>query len=154
MKMTVQVSTSLSAPSDRAWDLLLRKDTFLFITQGALDCLDADKWPARLFNLGAVLQTRIRLLGLGPAMPHEIHIVRLSEPELQIETREKGGLIRSWDHYMRIEPVSAVRCRYTDSIRIDAGLLTPLVWLFAAMFYRYRHRRWQKLLKLRIGSDE
>ena len=28
--------------------------------------------------------------------------------------------------------VSGVACRYTDCIEVQAGLLTPLVWLFAA----------------------
>jgi hypothetical protein len=34
----------------------------------------------------------------------------------------------------------------TDRIELHAGLLTPAVWLFAFMFYRYRHRRWRRLI--------
>jgi hypothetical protein len=52
-----------------------------------------------------------------------------------------------------VRPLEAGTCRYSDEIEIDAGLLTPLVWLFARVFYGHRQRRWQKvamrLLELR-----
>jgi hypothetical protein len=32
-----------------------------------------------------------------------------------------------------------------DRIEIDAGVMTPLVAGFAAIFYRYRQRRWRAL---------
>lgn len=32
-------------------------------------------------------------------------------------------------------------------VEIRAGVLTPLVWLFAQVFFRYRQMRWRSLLK-------
>jgi hypothetical protein len=35
---------------------------------------------------------------------------------------------------------------YTDQVEIQAGLLTPLVWALASIFYRYRQFRWRRLV--------
>jgi len=32
-------------------------------------------------------------------------------------------------------------------VDIEAGLLTPFIWLFSQVFYRHRQRRWQALVK-------
>jgi hypothetical protein len=38
------------------------------------------------------------------------------------------------------------RCRYSDSIDIDAGPLTGLAARGATAIFRYRQRRWHKLV--------
>jgi hypothetical protein len=35
---------------------------------------------------------------------------------------------------------------YTDNVRVEAGILTPIVWAFAVCFYQYRQRRWCQLV--------
>ncbi|WP_137937235.1 hypothetical protein [Chitinivorax sp. B] len=55
-------------------------------------------------------------------------------------------LIRRWDHrIMLIE--STAGTRYTDHVEIDAGWMTPIIWLFANWFYAHRQRRWLKLVR-------
>ena len=54
--------------------------------------------------------------------------------------------MRNWNHLIRIEPEGA-GSRYTDEIEIGAGPLTPLISLYAKLFYRYRQRRWRKLAR-------
>ena len=84
-----------------------------------------------------------------PAWSHEIHVVRVAEAEREIFTNERGGPGRSWNHRIEITPVAgdAGRCRYSDEIEVRAGALTPLVWLYAQLFYRYRQRRWRRLAR-------
>ncbi|MBN8607821.1 MAG: hypothetical protein J0L81_12970 [Caulobacterales bacterium] len=36
---------------------------------------------------------------------------------------------------------------YRDRVRVEAGLLTPGVWMFAALFFRWRQMRWRALVK-------
>lgn len=43
--------------------------------------------------------------------------------------------------------VEGGKVSYTDEIEIQAGWLTPVIWLFAHVFYRHRQRRWKALLK-------
>jgi hypothetical protein len=51
-----------------------------------------------------------------------------------------------WDHWIEIAPESS-GTRYLDRIHLDAGLLTPLIAAFAAIFYNYRQKRWRKLVR-------
>jgi len=141
----VQVTTKLTLPADRTWEMLKRKSTFLYVTRGMVGYPDAETWPDILFRDGAIIPMRVKLFCLGPATPHEVRVVRVDEAVREIETDEIGGLVRSWRHRMKVEPVSDSQCRYVDRIEIDAGLLTPLVWAFASLFYKYRQARWRRL---------
>jgi hypothetical protein len=144
--VTVRVSVRLPAPAERVWELLLRKDTFLYITRGMLGFADTDRWPETLFSAGAIICTRVRMFNWGPAFGHEVRVVRVDESKREIDTEERGTLITVWNHRLHVEPVSDSECCYTDRIELRAGLLTPLVWVFASAFYRFRQRRWKKLL--------
>lgn len=56
-----------------------------------------------------------------------------------------GGFLRAWNHRLHVEPISPARCRYSDTIDGDAGALTPVATA-AVGIYRYRQRRWHKLV--------
>lgn len=49
---------------------------------------------------------------------------------------------------LSVEAVDQVRCHYSDVVDIEAGALTPVVAAFAALFYRYRQRRWRRLARI------
>lgn len=60
-----------------------------------------------------------------------------------------GPWISRWDHVITIEP-SGGGTLYRDRLAIEAGPLTPAVWLFAQFFYRHRQRRWRGLVRRRF----
>ncbi len=143
--MIVRAATTLEIPARVAWDTLKRRDTFLYLTRGAMRYRDADSWPEILLAPGVEIRTTVFPLGIPPGSPHTFRIVRVDEGAMEIDTHESGGFIRTWNHSMKVEPVLDDRCRYTDRIELDAGPLTPLVWLVASLFYRYRQSRWRRL---------
>ncbi|MBB5020191.1 hypothetical protein HNQ59_003508 [Chitinivorax tropicus] len=55
-------------------------------------------------------------------------------------------LIRRWDHHITLLE-SDQGTRYIDHMEIDAGWLTPAIWLLAKCFYVHRQRRWLKLAR-------
>lgn len=57
-----------------------------------------------------------------------------------------GTLIRTWDHWIFLEDLGNGHTRYTDRVDVEAGLLTPAIWLFARVFYAHRQRKWRKLV--------
>ncbi len=59
--------------------------------------------------------------------------------------RGHSALIRKWHHTITIEPIGAGESQYTDEVEIQAGLLTPVIWGFASVFYRHRQKRWLEL---------
>ena len=62
-------------------------------------------------------------------------------------------MIRTWRHELITTPMNDQQCRYEDRIHVDAGLITPLVAGFAALFYRHRQRRWRTLAPLLAAVD-
>jgi hypothetical protein len=60
------------------------------------------------------------------------------EQAREIETEEKGGVIRRWHHVLRVEPRSDGSSHYSDTVHVDAGALTPVVAFFGTNLYRYR----------------
>lgn len=64
-----------------------------------------------------------------------------------------GFLVRRWDHRIAVRPAAEGKTLYTDDVAIEAGLLTPFVWSFAAVFYRWRQSRWRAYLKRRQAAS-
>ena len=146
-RVVVSITTKLALSADEVWQMLTRKSTFLYVTRGMVGYSGAEEWPERLFCPRALIVTKLRILHFLPPTPHVVEIVRVDEDAMQVETRESGGPVRSWKHNMQVEAIRSDLCRYTDRIEIQAGLLTPAVWLFACLFYRYRQMRWRLLTR-------
>lgn len=147
--MIARIETRLPASAEHVWQALLRRDTFRYITRGALSFDGIELWPER-FTAGATLTTRMRLLGIVPLWSHQLQVVRIDELARELLSHEHGGLVRRWNHRIKVSPDGARQSHYVDEIDIDAGLLTPLIWLFAQLFYRYRQMRWRYLLRTRL----
>ena len=98
---------------------------------------------------------RLRIFGFIPFGRQAVVISFPHDPE-RFLVRDNGHskLIRVWDHLISITPESG-RTRYRDTVTIRAGVFTPLIWLFAQIFYRHRQRRWRKLVQreFRFGHD-
>jgi len=143
--LVVRVSTELDTSADAAWNAVKRIDTFRYVTRGVLDYRTAQDTPAELRE-GMVVRGRLFFFHVLPTWRHEIRVARVDDGTREIRTTESGGPVTKWGHRISIEP-RGERARYTDEIEIAAGVLTPLVWLYAQVFYRYRQARWQRLAR-------
>jgi hypothetical protein len=138
--MIVRLSTHLGTDADTAWQLAQCTSTFIHVTRGMLRWANSTKLPER-WQTGAQMRSRMFLFGFIPGWVHELHIVRVDHQHREIQTAEHGGLLRVWNHSIKVEPDNHHRCRYTDAVEIKAGLLTPIVWVIAHIFFRYRQMR-------------
>jgi hypothetical protein len=84
---------------------------------------------------------------LIPAYRHTIEIVEVDESTRTVRTHEHGGVLKTWNHTLHVEAVDGTSCRYSDTIDIDAGPATALAAAVATGLFRYRHRRWHKLVR-------
>jgi hypothetical protein len=144
--MIATIQTSFDTSAEKAWKILKKKDTFLFITRGFLGFIGAKNWPEEFYE-GLEIDTRFVFFHVLPAWKHYLRVVKVDDHCKELYSNEKGGLIRIWNHLIKIEPETDHRCKYTDQVEIKAGLLTPAVWVYAHIFYRYRHYRWKKLIR-------
>jgi hypothetical protein len=105
-----------------------------------------EELPAH-FAQGETYRMRLLFFGVVPAWRHEIHIARLDEGGREIQTAERGGPVKEWNHRITVDERGPYQSRYTDEIEIGAGLMTPFVWAYAQLFYRYRQMRWRRLAR-------
>jgi hypothetical protein len=129
-----------------------KPDTLRYITKGLLG-FRADRELPRRYAEGETYRVKLLFFGFVPAWWHEIRIVRLDDADREIRTAEGGGLVSEWNHRITVDERGPWRSHYTDEIEIRAGPLTPLVWAYAQLFYRYRQMRWRRLAR-RLAADQ
>ena len=133
-------------PSDVAWRTVQRSDTLIHVNRGMLGFRwltpRPDEWRA-----GDDVRVRLLFFNVLPAWSHTLRFATIDNYRRTILTRENGGPVKVWNHQIQIEPIDVDRCRYTDEIEVRAGLLTPLVALFAHTIYRYRQWRWRRMVR-------
>lgn len=144
---TVYTETLLDAPAELVW---YEVQTFKLLQEVA--------WPVvRLapvrgavlpeqWSCGSTIGCRMYLFGVIPLGVQTIEFVRIDQETFEIQSHESSALVSRWDHLIRIVS-EGTQARYSDEVVIDAGWLTPVVTLFARLFYRHRQRRWQAVAK-------
>lgn len=143
---TVHVETTLPTSAERVWSAMLSPATFLYVCKGLFG------FPA-LAGRTESLRTGERGTGwlmafhVIPAYRHTIEVTEVDEATGTIRTREHGGVLKAWNHTLHVEALQADSCRYSDTVDIDAGFLTGAVVVIANGIYRYRQRRWRKLVR-------
>ena len=142
--MRVYVESILACSPKAAWDEVQKSALLVEVARPLVSIkpLRGEALPER-WREGTTVRCRTHLFGLVPFGTRTLYIERVDGDAREIQTREYDAVIRKWDHLIRVSDAGDGQTRYSDEIEIGAGLLTPLVWLFAAWFYRHRQRRWR-----------
>jgi hypothetical protein len=142
---TVHVQTELPTTADHVWRAMRHPASFSYITRGliGLPALAGRTEPFREGDRGRGL---LLLFHVIPFSVHTIHLVELDEATRTMRSREHGGVIKTWNHTLHVEPAGGGRCRYSDTVEIDAGAMTGVVAALAKGLYRYRQWRWRRLV--------
>ena len=149
---TVYLETELPTDAERVWQSMQHIGTFLYVCRGlfGIPALAGRTEPMREGESGSALGWAFHVI---PAYRHHIHVERIDRETMTIRTHEHGGILRTWNHTLHVEPIGEQRCRYSDSIDIDAGPLTPSAAALATRIFRYRQRRWRKLVDKHLLPD-
>lgn len=140
----INLSTDLRAPADAVWGAVKTPAAFLAVTRGVIS-MPVLRGRHHPWREGETIVGWVFLFGFLPFSRHRLHVFRIDETTRTLVSRESGGLLRRWDHDIIVTPIDDDTCEYRDRIDIDAGLLTPLVLLYARWFYGVRQRRWREL---------
>ena len=153
VNMIVFVQSVLPCSAEQAWEAVRTSALLLEVCRPfvAIQPLSGQSLPAAWAE-GAEVFCRSSLFGLIPLGTRSLIFKRVDPERFEIQTHESDPLVKRWDHLIRVNPIDHTRCRYSDRIEINAGLLTLLVWLFAEVFYHYRQFRWQSVVKRLQGS--
>ena len=142
----VEKSTILGASADAVWAAVKTPSAFRRVTRGLLT-MPAIRTRNDSWQSGETVVGWVFLFGFIPFSRHHLCIASINEKTRTLSSQEKGGLIRKWNHDIVVTPVNESQCEYLDRIEISAGLLTPLIVVYAHWFYRMRQRRWRVLAK-------
>jgi len=145
--MMVEVSTVLECSAAKAWNEVQKSSLLLHVIWPLARLVPADvPFPER-WSEGLTLQCRSFIFGIIPIGVHTLHMEKIDQENHEIQTREYDPLVTRWDHLISIKPLDDSRSIYRDTIDIDAGRLTFVVWAWAHWLYRHRQRRWRALAK-------
>lgn len=142
----VDRSTSLDAPADAVWAAVKTPAAFRRVTRRLL-VMPAIRRRQDEWREGETVVGWVFLFGFLPFSRHHLHIVSIDESTRTLSSREFGGLITMWNHDIEVVPIDAAACDYRDRIEVNAGILTPVIVVYARWFYRMRQRRWRALAK-------
>lgn len=143
----------LDAEPERVWEELQRPELLEYVAAPLVvfDPIDPESFPERWGEE----EYRVAMLLFG-VIPLGRQTIRISKPRVddtdgerfyQLRDDGTGRLVSVWDHLVSVRETPDGKTVYTDEVAVDAGALTPLVRLFAAVFYRHRQRRWRTLVE-------
>ena len=143
---TIHVITILPTSADRVWGAMQSPTTFLYVCRGlfGVPALSGRSEPLRAGERGSAWLFAFHLI---PAYRHTIEVVEVNDDTRTIRTHEHGGIVTSWNHTLHVQPIDERTCRYSDTVAIDAGRATAAVTALAVGIFRYRQRRWRKLVR-------
>lgn len=148
---TVHTETVLATDTDRVWRAMQQIPTLLYVCRGlfGVPMLAGRTEPFRAGDRGTGWLFAFHVI---PAYRHTIEVLSIDDATRTIRTHEHGGVLRSWNHTLHVEPVADGVCRYSDTVEIDAGRLTGMVSVLARGIYAYRHRRWRRLVRRHLSE--
>ena len=145
---TIHIHTHLAAKPDIVKNHVMTPALLNYVVAGLMKFRPID--PAAFPDRWTPGKYTVRMLAFH-VIPVGRQIVGIELPqendEWFVRDNGSGSIARVWDHLIFVEP-EGNGTRYTDHVRVDAGILTWPVMLYAALFYRYRQKRWHKLVRL------
>lgn len=158
-RIEFELTTILDAPAARVW-AAVRTPALLEHVAAPLvtvEPVDPPTFPGTWDESDYLVA--LRLFGVLPLGRQWVRVreveVRETPGEQFYRLRDDGSgtLASTWDHVITIRETPDGVTAYTDEIRVEAGVLTPLVWRFARAFYRHRQRRWRRLVATWTAAD-
>lgn len=145
--MKIKISSELNRPTKEVWSYVELSSTLVKVAwpMAQIEPANGKRFPEKWIQNEKVY-CRSYLFGIFFVGTRSIFFEKIDGVNFQLQSRESDQLIKQWDHLISITPTSSYSCVYSDEIEIDAGFITPIVCLWARLFYLHRQSRWKKLL--------
>ncbi|MFB9327279.1 hypothetical protein ACFFSY_15235 [Paenibacillus aurantiacus] len=101
----------------------------------------------RQWVVGETYALSMWLLGCIPLGGHWITIATIDRSARRFSTAERGALIKGWNHTMQVKSDGRDGALFRDDLVVRSGIMTPLIFAGAYLFFLYRHWRMGKLIR-------
>ena len=147
MDMGFTLSSRLQAPAEEVWHHLQSPGLMQHVAAPVLEFRPAAGEQLPLLWAEGDFRVSLHLFGMLPLGPQTVGIRIADEKAWPRRVLDDGHspLIRSWKHWIELQPAGQGTTLYTDRLAIRAGVLTPFVWLFARLLFAHRQRRLRAL---------
>lgn len=153
--MIARISTRLACSEGELWQKITEPKSLQFVTSPLLRFVPVKQGGlAGAWQVGVPYPLRLYFLNVVPLGWHTILLTKIDKETNTIVSQESGQLAHVWNHTISFQEIAPGIVSYTDEIEIRAGWLTPAIWLFAQLFYRYRQRRWRVLLQKQFSGGQ
>ena len=160
--MKVSRSTMIDLPPATVWAEVQTAALLQHIAWPMVRFIPVGGTSLDAFRAGGRYQVKLLLFGFIPFgaqwIVTSLHEADTGEWPKRLCDNGYSALIAKWDHWITVAPDADGGTHYRDDVEIDAGVLTPLIWTFAQIFYRHRQRRWRGLARTlsmrRVIADE
>jgi hypothetical protein len=147
MKLTLEYNIEESI--DKVWAHLMKVATLIYIARPLVEfkAVKPNTFPST-WNEGNY-ETSMYIFGFLPFGKHHIVIefpTPVSSSQRLLLDNGYGVIISRWKHTITLTEKGRSITGYKDEVIIQASVLTPAVWLFAWVFYRWRRFQWKKLI--------
>jgi hypothetical protein len=150
MNMNAKISTTFACSEQDLWQKIIEPKSLQFVAAPILKFIpEQENSLSGEWKVGTPYPLKLYFLGIIPLGRHTITLAKIDKKANTIISKENGHLAKVWNHTIFFQQEKPGVLRYLDEIEIQAGWLTPGIWLFAQVFYRHRHRRWKVLLQKR-----
>lgn len=148
--MLLRISTRLPCNPQQLWQYIASPAGFRYIAYPVLMFS-----PIKGFSLtqnwlpGNCYCLRIKAFNLIPLGTHDIWFQIVDPQNNLIICQEHSSLATlNWVHTISFTEAANGDLDYIDELDIQAGWLSPLVWLFAQFYVRHCQKRWRRLFQL------
>ena len=151
--MKIKLKYSLNMPLDEVWSRVKKVSTLHYVSDPILkfEAINPKILPEEWGD--GDYETALFLFGYIPfGRQHvviEIPGTDTNDTKVLID-HGYGSMVRIWKHTITLTRRTDLQATYQDDVIIHAGVLTPFVWVFAWIFYRWRRRNWFRLVKSTI----
>ena len=143
--MRILLKIDLTCPADAAWRAIRSPDVFRAVSAPftTFESREPDGFPDSWPEGQHLVQGKA--FGLVVMGEQIIDLEFLSYPDGTRAVRDTGrglsgplALVRSWDHTMSVSALPQERTLFRDQLKVEAGLLTPLLWIGFWAFWQWR----------------
>lgn len=140
---TVRTDFFYPVAPERLWRLATSYDALGRVMAGLVEF---DGLPEGRTRTGQEIHVQVSLFGRLPAQPYTMEVLECDDSRMILRSSERGAGVRSWNHRMKVAPAPG-GSRLSDTIEIDAGLMTWAFALWARYLYTARHKPRLRLLE-------
>ncbi|HCR72435.1 MAG TPA: hypothetical protein DIW23_13385 [Anaerolineae bacterium] len=149
--MFIKISSTFNATTERVCQELSKTKLLHYVGKPLIQFIPVNGDLPEVWQEGEYT-VEMKLFSIIPFGKQKVVIKQPSEEEKKkhhyaMLDDGRGELISTWRHLITVDEVNNGKALYTDTVEVQAGVLTFFVWVFANIFFWHRQRRWKKLIQ-------